>query len=40
MNNTHESLSYDECMRLIKPPPSMSPTAGDFWEREILGLVE
>ncbi len=32
--DTDESLSYDECMRLIKPPPAMPPLQGNFWERE------
>ncbi len=29
-----ESMSYEECMRLIKPPPAMPPPQGNFWEIE------
>ena len=29
-----ESMSYDECIRLIKPAPAMPPRQGNFWEVE------
>jgi hypothetical protein len=29
-----DSMSYDECMKLIKPPPAMPPRQGYFWETE------
>jgi len=26
------TLSYDECIKLIKPPPEMPPRQGNFWD--------
>jgi len=27
-----DNLSWDECVRLIKPPPAMPPRQGNFWD--------
>ncbi len=29
---TVEDLSWDECVRLIKPQPAMPPRQGNFWD--------
>jgi len=29
---TVEGLTWDECVRLIKPPPAMPPRQGNFWD--------
>jgi len=30
---TDDLLSYEECRKLIKPPPAMPPRQGNFWDR-------
>ena len=27
-----ENLSWDECVKLIKPPPAVPPRQGNFWD--------
>jgi len=29
---TADDLPWDECVRLIKPPPAMPPRQGNFWD--------
>lgn len=29
---TVENLSWEECVRLLKPTPAMPPRQGDFWD--------
>ena len=30
--DTVDILTYDECIKLLKPPPAMPPYQGNFWD--------